>query len=132
MSWPQILDYNEAVQDPRNAFTDPELRSGAVAETPLGLPLALSGGFALTYTVASGPRKFAIRCFHREVPEAQTRYAAISAKLQNLSSQYFVHFDFQEQGIRIRGRPYPIVKMDWVEGETSSIPSFFAVGHLQP
>jgi len=27
----------------------------------------LSGGFALTYMVTSGNRKFAVRCFHREV-----------------------------------------------------------------
>ncbi|WP_072249594.1 hypothetical protein [Chelatococcus sambhunathii] len=121
MSYPQIIDYNEAVQDPRNAFLDPELKAGKVAETPLGLPLALSGGFALTYTVNSGPRKFAVRCFHRAVPEAQSRYAAISAKLRGLASPYFVNFDFQSQGIRVRGKPYPIVKMDWVEGDTLGI-----------
>lgn len=121
MSYPQIIDYNEAVQDPRNAFLDPELKAGKVAETPLGLPLALSGGFALTYTVNSGPRKFAVRCFHRAVPEAQSRYAAISAKLRGLASPYFVNFDFQSQGIRVRGKPYPVVKMDWAEGDTLGI-----------
>jgi hypothetical protein len=118
MSVPQIIDYNEAVQDPRHAFTDAELRNGTVAVTPLGLPLALSGGFALTYTVRSGSNKFAVRCFHREVPEAQKRYAAISTKLRSLAAPYFVRFDFQAAGIRVQGHDYPIVKMDWVEGET--------------
>jgi hypothetical protein len=121
MTYPQIIDYNEAVQDPRNAFLDPELKAGRVAETPLGLPLALSGGFALTYTVNSGSRKFAVRCFHRAVPEVQTRYAAISAKLRGLTSSHFVNFDFQSQGIRVRGKLYPIVKMDWAEGDTLGI-----------
>lgn len=121
MSYPQIIDYNEAVQDPRNAFLDPELKAGKVAETPLGLPLALSGGFALTYTVNSGSRKFAVRCFHRAVPEVQSRYAAISAKLRGLASSHFVDFDFQSQGIRVRGKPYPIVKMDWAEGDTLGV-----------
>src|SRR5262245_20630898 len=116
MSYPQAIDYHEAVQDPANAFFDPALRAGSVGVTPLGLPLALSGGFALTYTVRSGSRKFAVRCFHREVPEAQQRYAMVSTKLESLCSPYFVNFDFQVHGIRIRGKPYPVVKMDWVEG----------------
>ena len=118
MSYPQIVDYNDAVQQPQHAFTDAELQRGRVATTQLGLPLALSGGFALTYTVTSGARKYAVRCFHREVPEAQSRYAAVSTKLRALASPYFVTFEFQPQGVRIRGKPYPIVKMDWVEGET--------------
>jgi hypothetical protein len=121
VSYPQIIDYNEAVQDPRHSFTDPELQVGRVAETPLGLPLALSGGFALTYTVQSGSRKYAVRCFHREVPEVQKRYSAISAKLRTLGSPYFVNFSFEEQGIRIQAKPYPVVKMDWAEGETLGV-----------
>lgn len=121
MSYPQIVDYNAAVQDPRNTFTDPELRAGKVAETPLGLPLALSGGFALTYTVQSGGKKLAVRCFHKEVPQAQTRYAKISEKLRSLRSPYFVNFEFQSRGIRVLRAEYPIVKMDWAAGETLGV-----------
>jgi serine/threonine protein kinase len=86
-----------------------------------GLPLALSGGFALTYTVQTARQKFAVRCFHREVPQAQIRYGQNSAKLRLLASPYFVHFDFQGAGIKIRGKTYPVVKMDWVEGDTLGV-----------
>ncbi|NPU11976.1 hypothetical protein HL666_14480 [Bradyrhizobium sp. 83002] len=120
MTYPQSIEYNDAVQDPRS-FTDPELKTGTVTTTPLGLPLALSGGFALTYTVHVGRKKFAVRCFHRAVPDAQDRYAKISTKLRSLSSNYFVNFDFQPNGIRIRGASYPIVKMDWAEGQTLGV-----------
>jgi hypothetical protein len=120
VTYPQSIEYNDAVQDPRT-FADPELKTGTVATTPLGLPLALSGGFALTYTVQVGRKKLAVRCFHKEVPDAQNRYAKISAKLRSLSSNYFVNFDFQPNGIRIRGSTYPIVKMDWAEGQTLGI-----------
>jgi len=118
MTYPQLIDYQEAVQNPAGTFTDPLLKSGRVAETPLGLPLALSGGFALTYSIQTGSRRFAVRCFHREVPEAQSRYAAISSTLSRVRSPYFVDFDFEPAGIRIRGQSYPIVRMDWVEGRT--------------
>src|SRR5689334_19396573 len=100
MPYPQIIDYNEAVQHPAGTFTDPLLQAGRVAETPLGLPLALSGGFALTYSVTSGSRRFAVRCFHREVPEAQSRYAAISSTLRSIQSPYFVDFAFEPKGVK--------------------------------
>jgi hypothetical protein len=89
-----MIDFNDAVQDPRNTFTDPELKACKVAVTQSGLPLALGGTFALTYTVQSGQKKLAVRCFHREVPQAQNRYAKISTKLRSLASPYFVNFEF--------------------------------------
>jgi serine/threonine protein kinase len=119
MSYPQIIDYNEAVQNPRTAFKDPELQTGSIRKNNLGLPLALSGGFALTYslTTAQGKR-IAVRCFHRQVPEAETRYSQISKCLKSLNSAYFVDFAFQPQGIRVKQAYYPVVRMEWVDGDT--------------
>ena len=118
MTYPQIIDYQDAVQDPRNSFSDPELKGGTVAVNPLGLPAPMSGGFVLTYTIQAGSRKYAVRCFHKEVPQVESRYSQIATKLRSLASPYFVNFDFEPNGIRINGKSYPIVKMDWVEGET--------------
>jgi len=59
--YPALNEYNAAVQNPRLAFNDSELKAGTVATTGLGLPRALGGGFAITYTVGSGSRKFAVR-----------------------------------------------------------------------
>ena len=117
MAYPQIVEYNEAVQNPAHAFTDPELRRGVVRENNLGLPLVLSGGFALTYTVTTAGKKWAVRCFHREIPEIEQKYSAISTKLRALRSGYFVDFGFQKHGILVRQNRYPIVRMDWVEGD---------------
>src|SRR6266508_3268310 len=117
MSYPQIVEYNEAVQHPAQAFLDSELQKGAVKETNLGLPLVLSGGFALTYTLSASGKKYAVRCFHREIPSIEKRYSEISKKLSSLSNGYFVNFDFQKSGIKVRQNTFPIVKMDWVEGD---------------
>ena len=59
-----------------------------------------------------------MRCFHKEAPGLGARYAQISSTLKNLSEPYFVEFDYQPAGILVRGARHPIVKMDWVEGET--------------
>ncbi|MBV8917446.1 serine/threonine protein kinase [Bradyrhizobium sp.] len=121
MSYPQIVEYHEAVQHPSQAFVDPELKQGAVAENNLGLPLVMSGGFALTYAVTTPRRKCAVRCFHREIPAIQQKYDAIAKKLRSLGNDCFVHFDFQQSGINVRQQTFPIVRMDWVEGDTLGI-----------
>src|SRR6195256_2540291 len=121
MSYPQITEYHEAVQHPAQAFIDPDLKQGAVAENNLGLPLVMSGGFALTYAVTTPRRKCAVRCFHREIPAIQQKYEAISKKLRSLANGCFVDFDFQQSGITVRQRIFPIVRMDWVEGDTLGV-----------
>jgi hypothetical protein len=121
MAYPQITDYHEAIQHPAQAFIDPDLRQGAVAENNLGLPLVMSGGFALTYAVTTPRRKCAVRCFHREIPAIQQKYDATSKKLRSLAIGCFVDFDFQQSGISVRQRVFPIVRMDWVEGDTLGI-----------
>ena len=121
MPYPQIVEYNEAVQHPAHAFVDSELKQGSVRQKNPGLPLVLSGGFALTYTVTTLKKKYAVRCFHREVPSIEQRYDAISKKLKSFANGYFVDFDFQKPGIKVRQNTFPVVKMDWVEGDPLGI-----------
>src|SRR5215469_1695088 len=121
MPYPQITEYHEAVQHPQIAFVDPELKQGTVAENNLGLPLVMSGGFALTYAVTTPRKKCAVRCFHREIPEIQQKYGAISKVLRAIRNGFFVDFDFQQSGINVRQKVFPIVRMDWVEGDTLGV-----------
>lgn len=118
MPYPSLEQYNQAFQLHSKLLIDPELKSGSVATTGLGLPLAISGGFALTYTIKSGVKKYAVRCFHRESKALERRYEAISRKISSLRSPYFLDFQFQPQGIKVEGISYPIVKMAWAKGET--------------
>lgn len=115
---PTLEQYNEAVQNPQYAFIDPELQTGQVRTTGLGLPNPACGGFALTYNFQCSSGVYAVRCFHKESRELNRRYAAISRKLATLHSDYFVDFQFQEQGIKIRNALYPVVKMKWAKGKT--------------
>lgn len=120
MSYPSLEQYNEALQAPQIHLLDPVLKGGTLRTTGLGLPLALCGGFALTYTVTAGGQRYALRCFHKESPELERRYQAVSARLNQLSSTYFLPFEFISKGIRIQSKEYPIVKMKWASGETLS------------
>ncbi len=118
MSYPTLEQYNEALQFPKQAFLDTELKAGSVATTGLGIPLALCGGFALTYTVSAGRSRYAVRCFHKQSNALEYRYNAISSRIKSLHSPYFLDFEFKQQGVRVNGHPYPIVKMAWASGET--------------
>jgi hypothetical protein len=112
-----MIDYNDAVQNPAHSFVDKELKTGSVRKNALGLPLVLSGGFALTYAVTTGSKKYAVRCFHREIPAIESKYKEISRTLRSLNNGYFVGFEFQHSGIVVKGNTFPIVRMDWIEGD---------------
>lgn len=118
MSYPSLEQYNNAFQRHATLLADAELKGGTLSTTSFGLPLAISGGFALTYTITAGPKKYAVRCFHRKSNELERRYQSISKRLAALRSPYFLDFQFQPQGIRVDGGIYPIVKMAWAKGET--------------
>ena len=51
-------------------------------------------------------------------PGLRERYQEISRYLQQAKLPFTVEFTYLEQGIRIRGQWYPILKMQWVEGFT--------------
>ena len=118
MPYPTLERYNEAFQAHSKLLADPELKRGSLATNSFGAPLAISGGFALTYTITASGNKFAVRCFHRDAKGLERRYSAISNRLARLASPYFLNFEFQPRGITVDGAPYPIVKMAWAQGET--------------
>lgn len=117
MSWPTPQDYNEAVQNPRLAFSDKELQSGQPELTVLGLPRPICGRFASVYKIESGDRIWAARCFLSEVQDQQSRYDAISRHLEHVQLKYAVPFTYLAAGIKVSGRNYPLLKMAWVQGE---------------
>jgi WD40 repeat protein len=120
MAWPQSQEYREAIQAPELCFHDPELRQGQAVTDRLGLPRPCAGTFADVYQMAcpATGNRWAIKCFTREIPGLRDRYREISAHLQQVKLPFTVDFQYLEQGIRIRGCWYPILKMAWVEGLT--------------
>ncbi|BDA75936.1 hypothetical protein CAL7716_101020 (plasmid) [Calothrix sp. PCC 7716] len=116
-----MSDYREVLQNPRVAFKQIELQNATVKQTPLGLPSLVSGGFALTACLTThNSSRWAIRCFHKKVPDLQERYKHISHFLNNINDDLFVKFEYLTDGINVRNSSYPIVKMAWVDGQSLS------------
>src|SRR5262245_25344785 len=117
MTWPTGQEYSDAVQNPRQAFEDSELRGGRIETDHLGLPRPRSGNFAVVYKLECDKRTWAVKCFTREVEDQRRRYTEISAHLRRSALPYTVGFDYLERGIRVRGQWFPVLKMEWVPGD---------------
>ncbi|WP_222429990.1 lipopolysaccharide core heptose(II) kinase RfaY [Paenibacillus cremeus] len=83
-----------------------------------GLPRPISGSFASVYKIKCGKTEWAVRCFTSNVKDQKVRYDAISSHLSSVHLPYFVPFEYLSEGIKINGDWFPIVKMQWVEGES--------------
>ena len=122
-AWPDLTEYHEAVQHPQKAFADPGLRAAALELDKFGMPKPATGANAVVYkgTKPGGffsfRKTWAIRCFLRPISDHAERYEAISRHLRNVSHRYEVDFQFLKEGIRIRSSWFPIVKMQWAEGD---------------
>jgi len=113
--WPDLQDYNESVQTPGQSFSDPALQRAVPSLNKLGLPAPRSGNFATVYQLRDGAAAWAVRCFTRG-EDYKRRYAAIQRHLSGHGLRQLVSFEYQDAGIRVRGRWYPLVKMQWVDG----------------
>jgi hypothetical protein len=118
VSWPSPQDYNEAVQNLAHNCAHPDLQKAIVEQNAHGLPMPRSGAFASVYKVFIDGTPYAIRCFLRELHDAEYRYDRISRFVQSDDLPYTVTFDFRREGLVAGGSCVPLLKMDWVEGET--------------
>lgn len=117
MKYPSLTSYQEVIQTPSIAFSDPELRECRPEVNNWGVPRAASGGFALTFHLLSPTKEWAVRCFHKDISGLETRYRCISSFLRSNPSERFVGFEYQPTGLLVEGTFYPLVKMEWVQGK---------------
>lgn len=124
------LAYDEAVQNPRYCFKDPELKAGQTERDSKGMPLPSKGTFGIVYHVHSVGKGWAVKCFFNDndFPDMQERYSAIGQHLKKVSLPYTMGFDYLPDGIRVSGKLYPILKMEWLQGDLLST---YIERHLQ-
>ncbi|OIP79152.1 MAG: hypothetical protein AUK48_00215 [Oscillatoriales cyanobacterium CG2_30_44_21] len=130
-TWPLNIDFTIAVQNPHLCFADPELKNASTAKNSRGRVFLWSGNFATVYKLTTETRAWAVRCFTR-TPQAdvQRRYQLISEHLSRHSIPYLVNFEFLAKGVLVKGKWYPILKMDWVDGE--EIDSYIGENLVEP
>ena len=121
MSWPLASHFSAMLQNPRLAFRDPVLRKCRIAKDNRNQPQPWAGAFAVVYKgISIAERPFAVRVFTTESPERREHYHEISAYLKTRNLSCLVNFEYRDDSIRSAGdgKWYPLVLMDWVEGQT--------------
>ncbi len=117
MGWPTPQDYNEAMQSPWLNLNDRALKSGKPALDFLGLPRPMTGAFASVYKLECDGKSYAVKLFLRNIADQLLRYTELSNSINSKELNYTVGFHYQPAGVNIRGQNYPLLRMDWVEGE---------------
>ncbi len=122
--WPKKAEYQQAVQNPYGSFEDVELQTANPVLDGTGVPRVLSGGSAAVFLLKCPSRKIAVRCFLTQTTDRQARFTQISDELLGIHVQPHcpvpntTNFEYIQKGIRVKGNWYPILKMDWIEGNT--------------
>ncbi len=117
MSWPAPNEFSDAIQCPQICFSEQDLRGGQVINNHLGLPAVSSGNFASVYSLRLANKRVAVRCFNRSISDHAHRYDEISRQLHFSNLDCMVEFRFVAEGILVNGEWFPIVRMEWIDGE---------------
>lgn len=121
--FPPPSEYAKVLSTPqgiRIAFRDPALKASTVGLDAQRMPRVRSGAFAVVYkiTLPDG-RSQAVRLFLKDGDDRRERYALIHEHLATLPLPCLVAFSYADDAFRAaNGKRYPMMTMDWVEGET--------------
>lgn len=121
--WPNNVDYATVIVHPDRFLGLPPLKLAQVARGgPWNRVLNWSGGNAVVFQLYQGRSTWAVRCFTRRLHDQQERYVAIESHMATQGRpDIFADCAYVPEGILIRGEWYPIVKMDWVAGDTLDV-----------
>jgi hypothetical protein len=115
--WPSARDFSEVLQNPQHAFRSPVLRGLIPSIDRFGMPVVATGNFAAVCKMIGGTDAFAVRFFTRNPGDRQVRYQHIHAFLEKNNVACIAEFEYLADECLIMGARYPIVQMEWINGE---------------
>lgn len=117
--YPTPEEYMKAVQR-QDCFTADELRGLELVVHPVyGIPMPAAGTSAVVFKAMADGRPQALRFFTRDDVSSGERYGALREHFTSTGLQDVVALPrWVDGGIRVNGRDWPVVRMQWVEGHT--------------
>jgi len=117
--WPSSNDYTTAIQSPQICFRDPDLKIASVERNKLTrMPKVWTGNFAQVYELTTPSKRIAVKCFTRSAADLTHRYSEVAKAITASKLPYFVDFHYVPDEMLVNGQRYPVVKMQWIEGES--------------
>jgi DNA-binding CsgD family transcriptional regulator len=81
------------------------------------VPWPRQGAFGAVFKIKGNSTAYALKVFYRPQPDRQTRYQLIDSYLKGIRMpRRLVSFDYDDNGISVRGKTYPTLIMDWADG----------------
>ena len=105
MAWPALC------------FGDAELLQGQPAVDEQGLPVTIAGNMAVVYKMRIDDKPIAAKCYTCARTTLAERYQTLAAHLKPLNLPFLVDFQLLEQGNKVDGVWFPVLKMPWIEGK---------------
>jgi eukaryotic-like serine/threonine-protein kinase len=115
-TWPQARQYQDAIQTPTICFSDPRLKAADIHVNSMGMPQAAAGKSAVVFKATAHGKDVAIRCFTRAASDQRQRYRKLHKHLVT-PPWYMVGFVYRDEEILVANCRYPLVEMDWVDGD---------------
>jgi serine/threonine protein kinase len=111
-------DIELVVGNVSNYFLLDEIKGGTPIYRKPNKKWRMPGGLCSVYKyqLKNGETK-ALRIWKTLISESKERYFAISQELAQLNSPYFVDFRFIEKAFSYNGVQYPILLMEWCDGD---------------
>ena len=113
--WPMTLDYVSAVQSAPSTFQIPQLRSARFIADGAG-PRTIEGQRAVVFFADTDEGPLAVRCLKTPLPAGAERYTALRHYLAQHPVPALIRADWIEDGIQVKGNPWPVVTMERVAG----------------
>jgi serine/threonine protein kinase len=125
MNYPLISEYIEAIKASEDNFATLSNLQPVLDND--GNPIMSSGNFAVVFKMKDEKtgKYFAIKCFIKEQEGREDNYALISDELRKTDSPYILSATYLKKElfvdtVQTDESEFPILIMDWVEGETLS------------
>ena len=115
--WPKQPDYSLALQNPDYSLIGDLVKKRRVVQTPKGRHMMWSGSYAAVYKLERDGTYSVIRCFTSPVSDQKNRYDRLDKFFKAHHLDCLVEFEYLDEGISVGGKRYPLVEMDFVEGE---------------
>lgn len=115
-TYPNVGDYQAAVQHPARAFTLPSLQQ-AVFDTNSWGPVLSAGQNAVVFRANVDGSARALRCYLRAHSATAQHYSAIDQYVaEHGLASHIGRLTWHEAAIRVNSSTWPVLAMDWVEG----------------
>lgn len=110
----EIIDIVDSVQC-KGLIRDKELDPQCLKRSNKGL-VRYAGGFSVVFPYEYNGQAKAIRFWHKNLYDIQSRYALIDEDLKKVNLPYFCDFEYIDQALVVNGTIMPATRMQWIEG----------------